>query len=167
MIKVLKYMGLIVIFCCAVYGGRLVSRTYKCHVQALEEFILLIKFIMNRIEYFRTPLLEIFDMYMENNCCGVLGSCGFLRELKKLGWNASLKKYWKKLCINEGEYHTLFRFGNELGVSGSEEQIKNCEYCLARLESEYKKAGASLNREIKLASALSIGIGLMIIIILI
>jgi len=161
----IKYAGLIIIFLCAVYYGILLGERYKTHLQVIGEFITLIKFMKSRIEYFRTPFYEIFSIYAEKEQ-SILKNIGFIKSARENCFNAAVKKYKKSLYLNDSEYNILCVFGKELGRSGSEDQINNCDFCISQLTHIYETAESSLKKEVKLASSLSISVGLMIVIIL-
>jgi len=147
----MRLVGIFLMSAAPVAAGAYAAIFYRRGVRQIEDFILLIEDIRTKIRYYRMPLHEIYsgmDLHSLSSFCRDLASEGFARALEEnKGSFAFSQDCFDKLAV----------FSRELGKSGSETQIQNCDMILDVL----KKERDVLNAELPKRSKVSITLGAM------
>ncbi len=155
----LKIVGLCLIFLSSVGVGFYSSRKLKTALQQAKEMLDFINYIKQQIEFFNTPLNEIYSAF-ENQSCLL---SPLVKDISHEGWNMALKNT-KKLFIPEPFLSIVKDFGENLGKTNKKDQLEKCEHYIQDFEKEYEKLKITTPEKIRTSLALSVYGGLMIII---
>ncbi len=156
----MKIFGLSLIFVCSVGIGVYISRIQKKVLEQAKEILDFMIYIKQQIEYFNMPLNEIYSSFENQN--QIFSS--LVNEISANGWNISLKNK-NNIILPDNCISILNNFGNMLGKSEKKDQLQKCNYYIREFELEYEKLKQNIPQKTKASFALSIYIGLMIIII--
>lgn len=159
----IKIIGIALLLLAAGGFGVIYSRSVDTEYRRFLGFIKLAKLIRTRIECFNQPLNEIYINFSDE----ALDSCGFTEELKKSGFMTALCKYKSSLGINGELLSVLSDFGNELGKSFSDEQIRHCERYITLFEEKASEMEKLLPSKMKVAKVLSFSAAIMVAILLV
>ena len=159
----LKYLGILLIAAVTAGYGGLCAYSLKKEALVLNGFLLLARRIRTRIECFRQPLSEIYRDFSHP----ALDGAGFTEELRESGFTAALCKTKNSLGLREELFALVGEFGNELGKSYSEEQVRHCERYILRMEEALVGLEEELPRRRKTVRALSAAAAVMAVILLI
>lgn len=158
----MKTLGVILLFfSCVIFGGYS-SYKAKASLCQLRSLIDLMRYIRNQIEYFNTPISDIYSSYHEDNenmrC--------LINEISCSGWGKALKDC-QHIYLSHELTSYLTQFGELLGKSGKDEQLSHCDYYLKILEDEYAKKEKDTPKKAKVSLALGFCAGLMLLILFI
>ncbi len=156
----MKILGLFFIFLCSLLVGALSSHKTKFALIQLRSVIEFMSYIKSQIEYFNTPVNDIYSQY-DNE---ILKE--FVSNISAHGWEEAFVKT-QKIYLSSETVERLIKFGSYLGKSNKEEQIAHCTYYIEMMEDEYKKLEAEAPQKTKVSLALGLGGGLMLVILLI
>ena len=148
----LKAAGLIVILTASVSAAFINTRAYKRSLSVNEGTLELIRYIRTRILYFHDSLSEIYSDF-EN---AALDRCGLLSEIREKGFMVSVSESRYSGFFGKSTLQKLKLFGKKLGKTSVEEQIGNCDVCIAVLEDEVSKMRAELPLKTRMYSSLCI-----------
>lgn len=158
----MKTLGLIILAGSVIFFG--VFSSYKT-----KRILFLIKNILNfmyytktQIECFNTPLDAIYKKYAEKNECEIRE---LIENISKNGWASSLETNCNHLP--DSIQDLLLEYGENLGKTNKQEQLKHSIHYTQMLEEKYKEMVLTTPDKIKLSMALSIYSGLMLIILFI
>ena len=156
----MKILGLFFIFLSSLSVGALLSHKTKFTLIQLRSVIEFMNHIKSQIEYFNTPVNDIYSQY-DNE---VLNE--FVSNISSYGWEEAFEKTPKMYLSSEAS-ERLIKFGSYLGKSNKEEQLAHCNYYIEMMEDEYKRLEADAPQKTKVSLALGLGGGLMLVILLI
>ena len=155
----MKIIGLCLVFVCSVGIGLFTAETQKTALKQAKEMLNFMYYIKQQIEYFNTPLGEIYTSF-ENQNNFILS---LVEDISVNGWKIALKEK-KDIFLPSGCVSILYDFGNILGKSDRKDQLEKCDYYIREFEIEYQKLKDTTPKKVKASFALSVYIGLMIII---
>ena len=158
----MKTSGIVLVLTCFSSIGLYLSYRTKACVKNLHEVLDLMKYIKNQIEFFSTPIPDIYDNYSANN----KETASFIHDISLYDWEIALKKRSKSL-FDEKTVEILKCFGNGLGKSNKEQQLLHCDYYIDLIEKEYEKTEKNAPDKIKITLALCFYAGLMVLILFI
>jgi len=129
-------------------------------------FIALITRLRGLIEFNRGELSELYPV-----CSGggteSLEKYGFLIDAKILGWNIALENIAGRIFIAKETLGVLQEFGDTLGKTDTEDQLRNCDRALSRLNEIIAINRPEQIRQQKLYRTLGISAALAIFVLLI
>ena len=157
----LKWCGSFMLLILTLYLCYEASAMERRRVRQTEGFLLLLRHIKSQISCFCTPVRDIFFSF-ENDS---LERTGFLSEAKKGDFVSALNSCRDKIYLDGEEINLLLAFGEELGKSYRDEEIKNCDYYIRELENLYSKRREEQPNKSRLYRSLVLTCGLMVIIV--
>lgn len=158
----MKALGLIIIFLCPITIGAYSSHKTKTALIQLRGMIDFMNYIKSRIEYFNTPINDIYTAYENNESS--LSELVF--NISVSGWTQALEST-QKIYLPNDIIEKLDQFGSYLGKSNKNEQLAHCDYYISLLENEYQKLKEEAPQKTKISLALGLSCGLMLVILLI
>lgn len=152
--------GIILLLAAWLIGSDLINN-YKTKSRELEALYDMVAYIRDNIEYRMKPLPDIFDVYTNE----YLEHCGFLEAVRK----TDLSQAWlaQKFALNGEAYRLIEDFIKEIGSGYQAEEVRLCEYTLARLHDILEKNHADATNQLKLFRTVPVMFALSIILILI
>lgn len=169
-----KFLGNIIILIASTSIGLLMAWKYKVRVGQLKEIRRLFQLIETEIFYTATPILEVLEKISIQASPPIANIFKeIIREIKKRE-GRTLGKIWSS-AFDKGREYTGFTkedlvainyFGNILGTSDQESQIKNGKLVQSQLGKLEEGAQKDFIRNEKLFKNLGILLGLTIVIIL-
>lgn len=158
----MKTLGLFIIFICPLLLGAFSSHKTKTALTQLRSMLDFMNYIKNQIEYFNTPINDIYSAY--ENTGNALRDLVF--DISVSGWTYALQKK-QDLYLPDDIIQKLSQFGSHLGKSTKEDQLTHCNYYIRLLEDQYEKLEKEVPQKTKVSLALGLSCGLMLIILLI
>lgn len=147
----IKFVGCLLILLSSVAIGYYFEKNYKDKILFLQEIIDLINYTKNQIEFFSTPINEIYSIFQNKS----------KRITDIIAGNLNV--------INESfrnqEY--LLNYFNEIGKGYKSEQIKLCDYTINEAKKDLNDFKLDLPKRIKIIRSLSLFIGASIVILLV
>ena len=128
-------------------AGFLYATSLREELRRAEAFLRLAHRIRARIACFRQPLSAIYEEFSDE----VLDNTPFGEALRTGGFAEALAKCGDGLGLPPSFMALLYDFGQELGRSSAEEQIRHCDRCIGNME----EAVEALRREYPVRSRLS------------
>ena len=126
----------------------------------VEEFIDIIEELCAKIRYYKLPLGEIYaDLKL-------MQLKEFCRDLSEMSFGDALLKNRKEIMVGDRCFECLQSFASELGRSGSEEQVRNCEATLEALKKERDRLHTEVPKQMKVSLSLGGMTGAMIFLLL-
>ena len=120
-----RWLGVGVILCCGIFSGLFFAAFERRRLEQAEGFLSLLRLIRLQIDCFSAPVSRILAQCDKS----VLAACGITTS--KTDFKALLLD--TKLYLSEEMCRLLTDFAGRLGGSYREEQLRCCEYYLARL----------------------------------
>lgn len=148
----MKIIGCVLIFLSSILCSYYYERYLKIKISKLEELILFVSYIKSKIEYFSIPLSKIYQKY-ENKT----------KFIDSLIHNFD----YKEIQISKEVDSIICEFFSSLGKGYKQEQIALCNYTTERLNANLSLIKATSPNKIKIFRALSLFIGISIIILLV
>ena len=138
-----KLIGLALLAVCGVLGGVLLTRFERAKCLQTEAFVDLIRNVRLQIDCFGTPIGQILAS-LDDKLYAALGAPRDPCDLSDL--------LDKTLLLVDREYAGLLRdFAAALGTGYREEELRYCDYYLARLIPLAQKIRDELEKRIRLA----------------
>ena len=148
----MKIFGCVLIFVSCLLSSHFYERYLKKRIEILEEFISLIVFIRNKIEYFSIPINKILLEFNAKT-----------KFIKSLIENKEINcAYFDKETEN-----LLSSFISNVGNGYKNEQIALCDYNIEIFRQKMNKNKEEYPKKVKTFRAVSLFIGISIIILLI
>ena len=147
----MKYLGSLLIMCGCITLSYYYEKREKARIRHLSNMCDFIVHIRTRIDFFLTPLHIIFSEY----------SNPFIKELIEDNFQ-NLDIYFGKDCVM-----CLNDFFSSLGKGLKDEELKLCDYTLAKLDALYKKAEEESKNKIRVFRTLTIFGGASLVILMI
>jgi len=157
----LRTLGIVIIFLSCSCFGYALSAAQKRRLCAGKAFLSLVKNIRNSINYFGTPLGQIY----QKNDCSAIGR-DFERELKSAGISSAYTKYGADLPKSPSTEPVLRDFTDKLGKNSPEEELKLCDAFIEQYGSFLEKEGEECEKKQKLYLSMGILVGVMAVILL-
>lgn len=120
-----KWLGVGVILCCGIFSGLFFAAFERRRLEQAEGFLSLLRLIRLQIDCFSMPVSRILSQCDKS----VLAACG--AAAPQSDFKALVRD--TKLYLSEEMCRLLTDFAGRLGGSYREEQLRCCEYYLARL----------------------------------
>jgi len=154
----IKTIGLLLVLGSSIGIGAYFSHREKTSLIHLGRFISFINYIKKQIEYFNTPICDIYQNYDPQDDT----FSDFITEVSVAGWSYALEKT-KELALPKNTIDLLKEFGTTLGKSGKEDQLSLCDYYSAALSKEYEELSKKVPERKKVSLALGVYTGLMLV----
>ncbi len=155
----LKILGLSLVLINFVGIGFYSTHIQKNALEQAKEMLDFMYYIKQQIEYFNTPLSEIYNSFDNTNQL----FSSLIKDISANGWTIALKNK-KEIIIPQKCLSIINDFGNILGKTGKKDQLEKCDYYIKEFEQEYENLKESTPQKIKTSFALCVYVGLMIII---
>lgn len=155
----IKWLGLGTVFVCALGLGALLASFERERYRQAEAFLRFMRYVRLQIDCFSAPLSQILSLMDEE----LRLACGICEEGMRTGnWLAGTRL----LLPPEGRA-LLAEFSAALGSGFREEQLRCCDYYMARFSPLCERLRAELPRRIRLAFLLPVALGGALILLLI
>lgn len=158
----MRVLGIILICAAAGGSGMLYAASLNREYEKLLGFIRLIRFIGTRIECFSQPLMTVYADFSDP----ALDSCGFTGALREDGFTTALCRCRDELCLDDAVFGILSEFGDGLGKSFSDDQVKHCARYADMLSKRASELEKTLPGRKKTAVAVSASLAVMAAVIL-
>lgn len=158
----MRIIGIILICAAAAGSGLLYAAALNEEYGKMLGFVRLIRFIGTRIECFSQPLMTVYADFSDP----VLDACGFTAALREDGFTPALCRLRDTLCLDDAVFGLLSEFGDGLGKSFSDDQVKHCARYADMLSEKASELERSLPGRKKTALAVSASLAVMAAIIL-
>ena len=155
----LKITGLVLVFICSLGIGFYTTCIQKTTLEQTKEMLDFMCYIKEQIEYFNTPLGEIYNSFDNQNHL----FSSLVKNISANGWSIALKNK-KDLSLSANCLLIIKEFGNTLGKTDRKDQLEKCNYYIKKFEEEYENLKESTPQKTKTSFVLCIYVGLMIII---
>ena len=143
-------------------AGFLYGLSIKTEIRRWEAFLRLARLIRSRIDCFRQPLSAIYADFSDEE----LEACSFTEELRKGSFSLALAKTKDNLGLRSSLLDLLSEFGQELGKSHAEDQIRHCDHCIRQMEEALASLRAECPEKLRLTHALSLCFAAMAVLLL-
>ena len=153
---------MIITAACACCIGFVKAREAKKELIFTDNLLDLFKHIRNNIEYFNLPLDEIFNSYSPKH--KIFGS--FFEQIKVCGWSDVIarKEY---NYISAKTFRLIAEYGNELGKSDKDNQLKLSGFYIDELTEIYNELSQRVPQKMRVYISLGFYTGILIIILFI
>lgn len=168
----MRYAGLILLLAAFALSGRMFSMRVRERVKTLEKFRLMLRLMQTEIEYVNMPTYELLKNASQRQ---ELSDMHFVADcLKLLDDGAPFYLSWEK-AVNQQKFSELegddirliLSFGNSLGTTDRDGQLKLCGMYEEMMEQKIYQARAKMKTHASLYSKLGIICGAAVVIILI
>ncbi len=170
----LKMAGCLLILSASSLLGHLVAQTFSRRPEELRTMQSMLNRLENEIKFMSNLLSESFRRICTENSVVAdifLDAAGFMdtgeRVTAQKAWEMSIKNNIKKTAFDKEDEKILLDFGQMLGVSDLEGQLKNIRFTLRQLEIQEKKAEEARRKNETMYRRLGVLGGLALIILLI
>lgn len=148
----MAWSGVLLIVGSILCGGFCYASAIKQEVRRMEGLLHLARQIRTRIAYFRQPLSAIYADFSDE----ALDRCGFTEALRKGDFMLALLEKKDALGLRPALIDLAIEFAGELGKSGTEDQTRHCDRCIAEMEKALSALKAEGPDRIRLIRALSL-----------
>ena len=155
---VVKWMGLCLLLLCGVAGGVMLVRYERRRYAQAEGFLTLLRTVRLDIDCFSMPVERILKQCDPH----LLADCGVTRPPEDFA--VLLRE--ANLCLPREICRLLWDFSAQLGSSYREEQLRCCDYYLARLAPFCDKLRAELPKREKTAFLLPVAVAAVLLLML-
>ena len=155
-------LGFMLIISCTFGLGIYLTNSSKKSLKNTKSILDLIKHIKRKIDFFNSPLDEIYESYKADD----KDFDEFIKTIRHAGWSETFTN-GNRFQLTAEVQQTLLEFGVELGKTNRNEQIILCNYCIEKLEKEYNEMQKNIPEKNKTTMALCLYGGVMIIILFI
>jgi stage III sporulation protein AB len=87
-------------------------------------------------------------------------------ESAKTSWRSAIEEYWPATALGLNEQEILYRFGDTLGISDRDDQVKHLKLAVAQLQAEEDQAWDEQRKYERLCRALGVLSSILVIIII-
>lgn len=167
--KGIKYILLVAIFCLSTAIGLAISKTYENRVVELKEFKNILNIMKTKIKFTYEPLAEIFKQIANNNDTNVEKIFG---QMANQITYYQTREVWENciqdadISINQEDKDILKKLGKLLGQTDVEGQVSEIEVTQNFLNMQIEKAEEDKKKNQKMYKTLGVTIGLVFVIIL-
>lgn len=155
----MRLIGYALLFLSCAFSGILLAGYYKEKIYLSQAYVNMLSSISEKIDILHLPLSKIYESLRDNE----LEKIGYLDNLKAFGLTKTYEKYQNKLLFD----YEHIDFCEKLGTMPHGDTVKLCQYEINRLSRLLDKQKEHYEKKIKLSPALSILIGLAVIILII
>ena len=143
----LKTMGLIALVAAAGFAGVLKAAELKERIRLLEDFLKMMLDLKSRIDYFKQPLLQLFQQSAakeDTPAYELLNRCQEeLREnhgeIRRI-WVREAEKIYRKTPLTKEDMQSIFHLGSFIGQTDFDNQKIQFDYLEKRLEEQMTEA---------------------------
>lgn len=153
-----KGLGIVLLLCCGILCGVFLARFERARCLQAEGFVDLVRNVRLQIDCFGTPVAGILATLDEKlySALGAPKGCTDLHTLLS-----------GTLLLVEREYAKLLRdFAAALGTGYREEELRYCDYYLARLTPLAQRTRDELEKRMRLALVLPLALSAALILLL-
>ncbi|MBQ7760708.1 MAG: stage III sporulation protein AB [Clostridia bacterium] len=147
----IKILGCVLILIASVVSGYYFEWSFKEKIQFLENVVGLLNYIKKQIEFFSTPIKEIYSSYPDKS-----------KHITDLidGDLDDLRRKYKDLDF-------IFNYFQQAGKGYKSEQLKLCDYTINEAQACLNKLKEELPKKVKVIRSISLFLGASIVILLI
>jgi Stage III sporulation protein AB (spore_III_AB). len=164
-VDTLRLVGIALLSLAVFAVGLTAGRIYNEKLKYTAAFISLITRLRGYIEFDRGELATLYPL-----CAGgdvaPLEEAGFLSDASALGWDTALEKLDSKIFLDSETKAVMVEFGGLLGKTHADEQLRNCDRALARLDEITRAQAPEAAKKAKLYRALGASAALTLALIL-
>lgn len=137
MIKlIIKTLGSATFVVAAIYYGAIMIREERSKLTTSDAICEMIRYVRDNIEHFMKPLPDIFASYRNDT----LERIGFLSDVRENGLrDAQLDRYFGKNYVDGEVFAVLADFCGKIGGGYRDDEIRLCDYAIARIEKRTAK----------------------------
>lgn len=148
------------------YLGFNISMSLKNRMTSLFDIVFSLEMLESEINFSVNKLKKAFERADRN---GLFKSAAENIDSKgiKKAWQNSVEEHSDRLCLTNSDKDILIMLGNNLGMTDTDDQIKNIKYIKTMLTAQAKQAESEYNRLGKMYRSGGILCGLMAVIILV
>ena len=158
----IKTAGLVLLCSSILFAGWSRMRGLYANAENGKKAVLLLRYIRAQLAGFNMPYDEIFRrcrLEFDRGC--------FDGRLREHGLKDALREAGKSIFPDRELFEILSEFADGLGRSGSEEQLRHCDFYLARLEEQISLMEKALSGQVKTCASVSFaGAALLLILFL-
>ncbi len=158
----IKTAGLVLLCSSILFAGWSRMRGLYANAENGKKAVLLLRYIRAQLAGFNMPYDEIFRrcrLEFDRGC--------FDGRLREHGLKDALREAGKSIFPDRELFEILSEFADGLGRSGSEEQLRHCDFYLARLEERISLMEKALSGQVKTCASVSFaGAALLLILFL-
>ena len=154
-----KIIGYLLLFLSCAATGFSVSKFYKDKISCSLAYINFLSGVLEKIDILHLPLSKIYESVYDLD----LEKIGFTEVLKAQGIYQAYENFENKFLFD----HEHLEFCDKLGTLPYSDTVKLCNYEISRLKKLLDTQKDKCERKIKLYPALSILIGVAVIILII
>ena len=130
---------------------------YRRGQRQVDEFIGLIEELRAKIRYYKLPLGEIFAELKLPHLTQ------FSHDLREMSFGEALLNNRGAIVIGDNCFERLLAFASELGKSGCDEQVRNCDALLEALIKERDRLSTEVPKQMKISLSLGSMAGAMML----
>lgn len=170
----LKLLGAVFIIISSTLAGFYISRSYSDRTKQLRILQLGLQMLETEIVYGSVPLYLAMEK-IGRRLKGIIGEI-FLSMSKNLNeldglsafecWLEAIEMHYRKTSLKKQDKEILIHFGQTLGISDKEDQMKHIKLALQNLKTEENLAREEQKSYEKLSKSLGILVGLLIVILM-
>lgn len=154
-----KIIGYLLLFLSCAATGFSVSKYYKAKISCSLAYINFLSGVLEKIDILHLPLSKIYESIYDLD----LEKIGFFEILKAQGLRCAYEKHENKFMFDPEH----LEFCDKLGTLPHGDTVKLCNYEINRLKKLLETQRDTCERKIRLCPALSILIGVAVIILII
>ena len=167
----MRLIGAALVFFAAFSCGLFAGKCEQKRIDEAEAFLSLFEYIKNQVSYFLTPTKQMYKGFAND----VLENIGFLEKLRSHendeiyfdAWGEAFRACEGSLHLSAEEEKIILGFGECIGKSDGNMQIKSFDYYIGLLSSELEKARTLVAKNKKVYRTIGFAIGAMAAILLI
>ena len=162
--EALRLFGILLIAAAIFGGGLMASHAQGEPLRYAKAFSALITRLRGHIEYSRGELATLYALCTGGETAPL--EAGFWR-MRPSCWDAALEKLCRRVYINADTRAALQEFGGMLGKTCVDEQLRNCDRAVARLDTIISAQTPEVAKQAKLWRTLGASAALAVAIILV
>lgn len=139
----LKTVGAVIIFCVCTYAGIYKGDRLKKRCVYLRNIQTALNILETEIAFGGSRLKRAFEILNDAaDTCGLFKAAAENLEEQgiRYAWKKAVEEKRTKMCLSDTDIQVMEVFGEKLGMTDTENQIKNIKYVRELLASEQKKA---------------------------
>lgn len=171
---IIKVIISTLIVCCSSLIGVIYAKTYTERTRLLNNIIGTLQMLESEIVYSATPLPFLLKKISRRNNTEITRIFNSTVEIldKKSGftfseaWQMAIKEETKYSVLRREDIELLIQFGNTLGVSDIEDQVKHIRLAMEEIKRSYEQSIVEQNKNVKMYKNLGVLFGITVVIIL-
>lgn len=162
----LRLAGVALLAAAVFAAGLTAGRAYGEGLRYTAAFAALISRLRGYIEFDRGELASLY-LLCGGGDAAPLEAAGFLSDASEYGWSEALERFCGRVFLDGETRAALDEFGEVLGKTCAEEQLRNCDRASLRLEGIIRARAPEAAKKAKLCRALGASAALTLALILI